>query len=268
VATRDALPRVDGRRLLVVSPHYDDAVLGCAHLLDAAAEALVVTIFGGRPLRVPPRATTWDRRCGFTPDDDVIARRRDENEQALAELDVERRDLDLVDGQYPHRRYRTDDIAAALAPVVAGWRPTTVAFPLGTGHPDHRLAADGALRLEVDDGSEWLAYAELPYAWRTPDLVTGRLARLRRRYGLVPVPVAPRSSAVKAKALACYSSQLVGLGLADEVDELAALPEQLWRLDDREPWHRRLLRLGASELERRGVDVARAGTRGARAGRA
>src|SRR5689334_6701394 len=130
-------PEVDLERLLVVSPHYDDAVLGSAHLVDAAGAALVVTVFGGRPARPPKRVTSWDRRCGFTPDDDVLAIRREENAQAMAELDVDARDLDLVDRQYRRHRCRPDDVTTALAPVVAGWRPTTVALPLGIGHSDH-----------------------------------------------------------------------------------------------------------------------------------
>ena len=35
------------RRLVVVSPHFDDAVLGCGQLLSAHAGATVVTVLGG-----------------------------------------------------------------------------------------------------------------------------------------------------------------------------------------------------------------------------
>jgi LmbE family N-acetylglucosaminyl deacetylase len=245
-------PPLDLRRLLVVSPHFDDAVLGSAHLLDAATEAMVVTVFGGRTPRTSARVTSWDRRCGFTPDDDVVAIRREENAQALGELGVEACDLHLVDRQYRPRRYRPDDVASALAPVVAGWRPTNVALPLGIGHSDHWLAAEGALRLTDGDGSERIAYTELPYGWRTPDLVVQRLARLRTRYDMLPAPQAPRPAA-KAKAVACYSSQLRALGLTCELDEFASQPEQLWMVSPRPQHLHRLRRLAALVLVHRGM---------------
>jgi len=250
-------PSVDLGRLLVVSPHYDDAVLGSAHLLDAASDALVVTIFGGRSPRSSTRVTSWDRSCGFTPDDDVLAVRREENDQALAELGVAACDLDLVDAQYRRRRLRADDVASALAPVVAGWRPTTVALPLGIGHSDHWLSAEGTLRLTDGDGSGRIAYAELPYAWRTPDLVAQRIARLRTRYDLLPLPRTPRIPAVKAKAVGCYASQLRALGLTCEVDELSSLPEELWVLTPRAPHLERLRRLAANALVLRGLPARR-----------
>jgi LmbE family N-acetylglucosaminyl deacetylase len=243
------LPPVDLRRLLVVSPHYDDAVLACAHMLDAADDALVVTVFGGRPARKPARVTSWDRRCGFIPDDDVLAIRREENAQALAELGVEGRDLGFIDAQYRRRPYRPDDVASALAPVVASWRPTSVALPLGIGHSDHWLSAEGALRLTDGDGSGRIAYTELPYAWRTPDLVAQRLARLRIRYDLLPWAHIPRQPAVKAKAVACYVSQLGALGLGCELEDFTSQPEQLWLITQRPAHFHRLRRMAARALE-------------------
>jgi LmbE family N-acetylglucosaminyl deacetylase len=247
------LPSTDLSRLLVVSPHFDDAVLSCAHLLDAAAVAIVVTVFGGSPTRRPLRVTSWDRRCGFTVDDDVVAVRRAENQQATAELGVEAFDLDLVDAQYRRRACHADDVATALAPAVAAWRPTTVALPLGIGHSDHRLAAEGALRLTDGGGSDRLAYAELPYAWRTPDLVAQRVSRLRARYGLVPLPVAGRLPSLKAKALAAYGSQLCALRLDGALDELAEQPEQLWHIAPGASRLQRMGRMSAGALERRGI---------------
>ena len=36
-------------RIVVFSPHFDDAALGTAHLLGAHPDALVVTVMGGPP---------------------------------------------------------------------------------------------------------------------------------------------------------------------------------------------------------------------------
>jgi LmbE family N-acetylglucosaminyl deacetylase len=252
------LPTPDLGRLLVVSPHFDDGVLGCGHLLDRATAAVVVTVFGGRPPRARRRVAAWDRRCGFTPDDDVVAARRAENAQALTELGVDARDLGLLDAQYRRRPCRAGAVESVLAPVVVGWRPTTIALPLGIGHSDHRIAADGALRVADAGGSELIAYGELPYALRAPDAVAQRLAHLRRRYDLVPWPFAARLPAVKAKAAAAYSSQLVALDLTDSLDAIAEQPEQLWIVRGRARHGARLRRGLGDALERRGVTRGRA----------
>jgi LmbE family N-acetylglucosaminyl deacetylase len=144
-------------------------------------------------------------------------------------------------------------VAAALAPAVAGWRPTTVAIPFGMGHSDHRLAAEGSLRLTDGGGSARLLYAELPYAWRTPDLVARRVSRLRARYGLIPVPRAPPFPPAKAKALAAYASQLRALGIEAALDEFAEQPEQHWAIASGAGRLERAGRLAAEALERRGV---------------
>ena len=68
-------PPLDLRRVLVVSPHLDDAVLSCGHLLAGAEQAMSLTVFAGRPADTPHRSpsgiapvasyratTSW--RCG------------------------------------------------------------------------------------------------------------------------------------------------------------------------------------------------------------
>ena len=41
------------QRIVVVSPHLDDAVLGCSYLLARCPGTSGVTIFAGRPSRYP-----------------------------------------------------------------------------------------------------------------------------------------------------------------------------------------------------------------------
>ena len=76
------------RRLVVVSPHFDDAVLGCGQLLSAHPGATVVTVLGGRPESYPEEVTHWDASGGFATGDDVVAARREEDRNALAVLDA------------------------------------------------------------------------------------------------------------------------------------------------------------------------------------
>ena len=56
--TRSTLPRgaAEGR-LLILSPHLDDAALSCAALIERDRAADVLTVFDGEP--DPPRAGAW-----------------------------------------------------------------------------------------------------------------------------------------------------------------------------------------------------------------
>ena len=69
-------PGLDLSRLLVISPHFDDAVFSCGHLLAAAPGAVVVTVFGGRPDTYPSPVCPWDADCGFGEESDIVAVRR------------------------------------------------------------------------------------------------------------------------------------------------------------------------------------------------
>src|SRR6202158_5575221 len=75
-------------RIVIVSPHLDDAVLGCALLMIANPGATVVTVFAGNPPAYPTPLRSWDVQGGFGPGDDVMAVRRAEDRAALALLDA------------------------------------------------------------------------------------------------------------------------------------------------------------------------------------
>src|SRR5438105_2714313 len=87
-------------RIVVVSPHMDDAVLGLGQFLSAHAGATVVTVFAGEPPAYPDPMTRWDELAGFRKGDDVIAARRQEDQKALTELDALPVWLDRVEHQY------------------------------------------------------------------------------------------------------------------------------------------------------------------------
>ena len=113
-----ALP-VPGEELTVVSPHFDDAVLSCGHLLAMAGGTKVVTVFtaGQSPVLLP-----WDRAAGFARGDDVMAARAAEDRAALA----------LV-GATPHHMgfhdslYRAGPEMRSTAPNGVWWRWVPVA---------------------------------------------------------------------------------------------------------------------------------------------
>src|SRR5712691_5131411 len=56
-------------RVMICSPHFDDAALGAAYLLLAHPGSIVVTVYGGRPAAYPETPTEWDALGGFGPGD-------------------------------------------------------------------------------------------------------------------------------------------------------------------------------------------------------
>ncbi len=221
-------------RLVVISPHCDDAVFACGQLLAAHPGSVVVTVFAGRPPahRDP---TEWDRAAGFRPGDDVVGRRRDEDRAALACLRAAPVWLDFCDSQYrqDRRSPSPDELAAALEGVALRTDPAAVFMPLGLFHSDHELVHEaGLLLMRRRPERSWFAYEDAMYR-RIPGLLAARLARLQAA-GLDPTratfPV--RSDpAAKARAVQCYRSQLRALstpgrpGFADALE-----PEGYWRL--------------------------------------
>jgi LmbE family N-acetylglucosaminyl deacetylase len=219
-------------RLLVVSPHLDDAVMSCGAFLAGRPGAVVVTVFAGRPPPGRP-VTRWDRAAGFGPGADVIGARRAEDLAALDMLGARPVWLPFRDRQYggPPRRAA---LAAALGRILDAVQPGAVLLPLGLYHSDHRLASDATLTLRHASGAtRWFAYADAVYRAFEGDPVGQRLGELAAagvRARRVPASRG-RTPARKRRAIACYRSQLRALaapGHPGWTDALA--PEQLWRL--------------------------------------
>lgn len=159
-------------RLVIVSPHLDDAVLSAFALLTAAREATVITVFAGIP-DVTAAPADWDRvtRSG-APAERVVARRL-EDRRVLGSLGVRAVHLDFPDQPYRSHDPRPSEVAAAIAAVLPEHDTLVVAAAIG-GHGDHDLARDGGLQIRT--AGVRFAMADLPYAaalgW--PSFVTGR----------------------------------------------------------------------------------------------
>ena len=152
------------RRLVVVSPHLDDAVLSAWSALRDHGDATVVTCFAGEPPSGIP-ASDWDRRGGATCAVDRVRLRRTEDRAVLDALGANAVHLEHLDA--PYRDPGDDEVLVRLTDTL---RPHLrdaglVLAPLGLGsHPDHVAAREAALgaaptgRLQL--------YADLPYASR------------------------------------------------------------------------------------------------------
>ncbi|HUY21408.1 MAG TPA: PIG-L family deacetylase [Acidimicrobiales bacterium] len=227
-------------RILVVSPHFDDAVLGAAHLIDRHPGTTVVTVLGGRPPAYPDEPTSWDACGGFEAGDDVVAMRREEDRAAMAYLGATPVWLEFADHQYLAKdlRPRPEQVAPALEQAIAGASPTAVFLPMGLANPDHALTHDaGLLARAALAGSAappaWFLYEDHGYK-HIPGILAWRVAKLFLS-GLWPtpavVPVDP-DMARKRAAIEFYKSQVAPLqrdhALGERLD--ANVPEQFWRL--------------------------------------
>ncbi len=232
-------------RIVVISPHLDDAVLGCGRLLAAHPGATVVTVYAGGPPVYPEPMTHWDTLAGFAAGDDVLAVRREEDRGALGELGATPVWLDFVEHQYLERPdwVGPDQTVDRLEAEVRALAPTAVFVPFGLANPDHGATHEAALSVrERFPAPAWFCYEDTGYK-HIPGLLAWRVSRLFRA-GLWPTPAAPRVDPFDGRrraALAHYASQLRALEsdwrLAAKLD--APAPEQQWRLAPPPPgWER------------------------------
>ncbi len=228
-------------RVVVVSPHFDDAALGASHLLLSHPGSTVITVLAGRPPSYPDPVSDWDALGGFSVGDDVVGVRREEDRAAMASLGARPVWLEFADHQYldVDERPVPGQVAPDLTAAIAEAGPTAVFLPMGLANPDHVLTHDAGLLARDElgrdgSGSSWFCYEDAGYS-HLPGLLAWRVAKLFRS-GLWPtpsiVPVVP-DMAVKRAAIECYRSQLAPLKRDHLLDERleANVPEQYWRLD-------------------------------------
>jgi LmbE family N-acetylglucosaminyl deacetylase len=224
-------------RIVVVSPHLDDAVLGCGQLMSVHPGVTVVTVFAGNPPAYPDPMRLWDVQSGFGPDDDVMEVRRGEDRAALAVLAAQPVHLDYVEHTYNpgDKPVSPKKIAEGLAGTLRTLDPTLVLAPFGLANPDHDVVHRACMlvREDFDPATSWWCYEDHGYK-HIPGLLAWRVSSLFRRR-VWPTPVCPpvdHDGGRKAAAVACYPSQLLALEDDWQIStKLAApSPEQYWRV--------------------------------------
>jgi len=223
-------------RVLIVSPHLDDAVLGCARFMAAHPGCTVVTVFAGNPPRYPDPMRLWDVQSGFGPDDDVMEARRKEDHAALSVLDARPVHFDFVEHTYREgdQPVAPDVIAPVVAATLREIAPTLIIAPFGLANPDHDVTHQACMHVREEmGGASWWCYEDFGYK-HIPGLLAWRVSRLFRQ-AVWPTPVCPPIDAdttPKMTAVNCYPSQLLALEddwrVGTKLD--APAPEQFWRL--------------------------------------
>lgn len=128
-------------RVLVISPHLDDAALSAWSVLGGRAHcpADVMTVFAGLPAEGV--STDPDRTCGFSTGIEAIQARRREDEEALAGLATRNWWLPLLDRMYVPGGRRTASESETIVREAEGWlrdhgspgAQLAIAIPAGAG---------------------------------------------------------------------------------------------------------------------------------------
>jgi LmbE family N-acetylglucosaminyl deacetylase len=232
-------------RVVVFSPHFDDAAMGAGHFLLAHPGATVCTVFAGPPERYPEPPSEWDALGGFVTGDDVVAVRRAEDLAALAHLGADHQWLEFVDHQYlaPAERASAATVASSIAAVIDAVQATAVLLPLGLANPDHVVTHEAGLQIAMQRPDlAWFAYEDAGYK-HLPGILARRIATLFQS-PLWPTPmIVPtvQDHERKRAAIECYRSQLAPLRRDHALDARinGAVPEQFWMLAPPPPgWER------------------------------
>lgn len=197
------------RRLLVVSPHPDDAALSVGGLLQAAAgwERHVGTLVGASDYRRPDAADS----AGLAAISE-LRRREDERFAALAGVTLHSGDAPDAPLRDPLRgpfhvpsAAHVEELARAIDDWVRRLRPALLLAPLGIGgHADHLAARRASVGVALDRSIELLFYQDLPYAaWESGLGGAGRPSSASAGWVL---PIGPHLAG-KLACLEAYASQ-------------------------------------------------------------
>jgi LmbE family N-acetylglucosaminyl deacetylase len=146
--------------VVILSPHLDDAVLSCWHLLTQPGEVSVINVFAGVPADLSEPAW-WDEYTGATDSGERVRERIQEDRRALALAGREPTNLSFLDEQYREHDQPLapllEQIEQLLPPEAEIYAPAALA-----NHTDHVLVRTAALKLRTA-GSDVSLYADLPH---------------------------------------------------------------------------------------------------------
>jgi LmbE family N-acetylglucosaminyl deacetylase len=229
------------KNTVIISPHLDDAVLGCSYLMLAHPGATVITLFCAAPDVYTDPVQSWDALAGFRPGDRVHDARMAEDVKALATFDATPIHLKYLEHTYLEfeQWVKGEDMADELETQLEALGASAIFAPFGIANPDH-VATHRASMIVRDrmlakqpDGPKWYLYEDTGYK-HIPGQLAGRIAELYKNR-VWPTPACPRviaDPAAKLEAFLNYSSQINPLNtewrLLDKLD--TPVPEQYWSL--------------------------------------
>jgi LmbE family N-acetylglucosaminyl deacetylase len=217
---------------IVLSPHYDDAVLSLGGMLAMKEHpAVVATFFTGEPETAT--TTPWDAQSGFSDSHAAIEARVKENVDALKVLGATVKDYGYFDFQY-RGSTTTDaeleqDIAEDIQALLAAYSDKTISvyapavFSPDLTHPDHQALHNAFLNV-VDnypkDNITFYFYEDYPYIEQfNKQSVISLKKNLENTTGKIfeemQIPLTTRATWNKARSLKAYQSQVKAFAAVD-----------------------------------------------------
>jgi LmbE family N-acetylglucosaminyl deacetylase len=158
---------------LVLSPHYDDAVLSCGGMIKLKGkETSVITVFAGRY----DGLTAWDKTCGLNAIQNPPEIRRAEDKNALLSLGCgsygyldyfEEDAIPLIKDAEILKKYGSEaDLKEDLYAVINKSGAENIYFPLGIKNKDHIRIRNAALILIKNNrlgDKRCFFYEDFPY---------------------------------------------------------------------------------------------------------
>ncbi len=210
-------------RNVILSPHFDDAVLNCWHIF-IKKNTTVVNIFSG----IPPRGTStlWDRICGQSDSQLMMQQRKAENANAatIAGNKSSQLFLNLLDNQYrpksdsPSVNKLTTSFEKMVSGSVKYYAPLAISRVYR--HPDHILIRKVGLELKRR-GHEVYFYPDHPYMSSpktAKELSLNRTKKLAEKVLKLPLSIEVNSldkSQIEKRylALRAYKSQYTAINI-------------------------------------------------------
>lgn len=197
---------------LVVSPHFDDAVLSAGQTMMGLRDVAVATVFTAPP-KNERLLTSFDANCGFRSAGQAVATREREDRRAMAVLGVRQVErVGMVDSQYREDRPERAELVQAIRALIHQYDPAALMAPLGVLHPDHLYVSEVILDVVPElDIPVWV-WGDLPNVAADPEHQDAALERLAGR-GFTTRPAEFPTGSVDRKkaAVRCYRSQLWAL---------------------------------------------------------
>lgn len=219
------------KKILLVSPHFDDAVLSAGQYMADRPDCEVVTVYGGEPAHGDKVSTPYDLKCGFKNAKDAVSVRTRENDAALALLEATAINLDFPDSQYENgfaNVVTVDMIREALQELVDETYYEFIMAPLGLGHPDHEKVTEAVTQLKFKRAI--YLWEDIPLRIVEPEKVPPRLQKYDLKLFQLMQPATTDTNVTKKiRAMLCYKSQ-INTGILDPY--LMYVPERFWKYRD------------------------------------
>lgn len=211
------------RLTVILSPHFDDAILSLGGLLaKKGTAAKVLTFFSGKPAK--PRLSLWDVVCGFSNSTKAVDARSKENDNALAFLGLS--SSSVINLGYLEQSYRSAkdeknlegllliDLLKFLEEYTD--REIDIYAPSLELHRDHALIKHtllAAIPHLQSRSAAFFLYQDIPYAYSTPFLSLSKKEAGAYQVEPTPLPVSQDEMTKKIAAIKLYTSQTFPLAL-------------------------------------------------------